>query len=335
MGIRIERRRKNLRKRTIIVLISLVFIIMILSIAVYAYSLLSIINETDISRPDTAQFLDQGIEEYIPLDEVEQKTGGITNVALFGLDRLYNEPCRTDTIMILTIDNDSNKIKLTSLMRDMYVNIPGKWPDRINAAYTYGGPGLAINTINTTFNMDIQYYASINFKGVTRLIDKLGGVDIDIKQGEIEYLNFYINELNDADSESSAPNVVQRGLQHLTGKQALGYMRIRYYGNADFERTERQRSVLTQIIDKIKKTDILKIIDVLSISLPYVETNMPKTGIISLFKTCFQYGNHVEQYRLPIDGTFRYETIKNMSVIVPDIEANSERLHEFIYEKDN
>jgi LCP family protein required for cell wall assembly len=313
-------------KKAALVILS-VFLIILLSGGVYLYSLLSGIKQVDTTNPvDNPDY-----EETVPVQKTEQIERNVINIALFGLDRRGSEASRTDTIMIATIDKDTKQIKLSSLMRDMYVDIPGRGGNRINAAYAYGGPGLAINTINSNFNMDIKYYATVDFKGLQRLIEKLGGIDINVKQGEIEYLNEPLDELNRIDPADKAPHVTKAGMQHLNGKQAVAYMRIRYYGNGDYERTERQRAVLSQIFEKVKKAGVLKLPDIVSTVLPYIETNMPKTEILSLGAASVGFNAGIQQYRLPVNGLYKGEKIRGMSVLVPDIKANAQKLHEFIF----
>lgn len=325
-------KRKIARRKAVIIIIPSIILFVFMGACTYMYSILSSIKHTDISKPpetvseeaNTAdpqpQEATEEIEEFVPLKEPEQKEGGVVNIALFGLDRRENEPCRTDTIMILSINKDNRKIKLTSLMRDMYVKIPGRKKNRINAAYAYGGPGLAINTINENFDMDIRYYASVDFKGIKSLIDKLGGTDIDLKEGEIPHIN-----------SNSEKQIENPGMNHLDGEQTLAYMRIRYYGNGDYERTERQRRVLTQLYEKVKKTGILKLPELLSTILPHVETNMSNNEIIGLSIQSLSFGSDIEQYRLPVDGSFSSQRIDGKAVLVPDLEKNTEYLHNFIY----
>lgn len=331
---------KRVKPKTVIIIIISVLLLVICSISIYVYSLLSSIKYTDISKvqdtePITSSekdyvYEDNSSEDYIVPDEkptilekTVQQSHEIKNIALFGLDRRGSEACRTDTIIITSIDKANSRIKLTSLMRDMYIDIPGKRKNRINAAYAYGGPGLAINTINQDFNMDIKYFASIDFKGVKKLIDSFGGVDINVKKGEIPYIN------SNSNFKISSP-----GMQHLNGEQALAYMRIRHYGNGDYERTERQRTVLTTLFGKVRKSGVLKFPSLVSAVLPYVETNMPKSEIIELGLAMLGFQNNIEQYRLPVEGTFKSASINRMAVLVPDVEQNTKYLHDFIYGND-
>lgn len=322
------KKRKILRKRiTILELAVLILVTAVLSI--YTYASKRPPDSQDINKP-----LDLTLDGFtsVPVvPEVEEEMEGIVNIALFGLDKRGDEISRTDTIMIVSLDGSSKKLKLVSLMRDIYVDIPGKCKDRINAAYAYGGPGLGIDTINKNFGMDIKYYVSVDFKGVYKLISKLGGVDIDIQEGEIPDLNECLDEVNCLDPENIEPHITLPGMQHLMGKQALSYTRIRYFGNGDYERTERQRKVAVQLFEKVKKMGILKFPELIASTLPYVETNIPVTEMISLGASTFKFKNDIEQYRLPVDGAFYEQYIRGMAVLVPDIEENTRMLHEFIY----
>jgi LCP family protein required for cell wall assembly len=240
----------------------------------------------------------------------------IINIALFGLDR--RQPygySRTDSIIIASIDQNNQEVKITSLMRDMYLPIPEKKSNRINAAYAIGGPLLAVKTINYNFGLDIREYVTIDFFGFEKVVDKLGGVEINVKEEEVKMCGV------------SGP-----GPQILNGEQALAYARIRYVGNADFERTERQRRVLNEVYKKIKEHGVLKLTGVVTLLLPYVETSLSDTEIFDLGAKAIKFNtNTLEQFRLPVDNTFKSQKIRGMAVLVPDIEENKKRLHEFIY----
>lgn len=310
-------------KRIVYAVISVILLIAI-GTCVYAYSLLAKIKQTNIKpsttvNPEVVQATSP-VVKVLPSEVEKGQEEGITNIALFGLDGIETETCRSDTIMIATIDRDNKKIKLTSLMRDIYVEIPGKWKDKINAAYAYGGPALAMETINKNFDIDIKYYVAVDFKGVQSLVDVLGGTDINVKEGEISHIN------------SRAENQIKSsGLQHLDGQQTLAYMRIRYFGNGDYERTERQRTVLSQLYSKAKNAGILKLGELLSSILPFVETNMSKVDIMNLALDLLRFSEQADLYRIPVDGTFSEEIIQSKWVIVPNLKENTEQLHKFIY----
>lgn len=273
---------------------------------------------------------DLGISE----DSPKSSETGVINILLFGLDsRVENKLSRSDTIMIATIDKKNQVIKLTSLMRDMYVPIPGKKDNRINAAYIFGGPSLAIKTVNTNFDLDIRHYVTVDFFGLEKIIDQVGGVTIDVKQKEIPYVNACISELNSLNKNTKPVSLLKNpGPQTLNGRQAVAYARVRKVGNGDFERTERQRRVLVELFKKAKTINPLKLPGLATTMLPYVETNLSKTEILSLGISVLGFKNKdIVQYRIPVDGTFTQKRIDGMAVLVPDLEKNKALLHDFIY----
>jgi LCP family protein required for cell wall assembly len=258
-------------------------------------------------RPLTPE--DLGITEDSP-DEQETE---VINILLFGLDRRSREETsRSDTIMIATIDKKNKTLKLTSLMRDMYVPIPGKADNRINAAYAFGGAALAIQTINTNFRLDITRYITVDFFALEQIIDRLGGVSLTITPAEAGILG------------------VSSGLQTLNGEQAVRYSRIRKIGN-DYERTKRQRTVISEMFKKAKDIHIIQYPDLIATFMPHIETNMSKMEIMSLALQLSTFKREIQQYRLPVDGTFQSRRIRGKAVLVPDIEENTQLLKQFIY----
>ncbi|MBM7583383.1 LCP family protein required for cell wall assembly [Caldicoprobacter guelmensis] len=320
-----------------------ILLVLLIASATYIYILLeqiegnSLVDSSDSSNssnsPNSPEKLtpeDLGISETAP----KASETGVINILLFGLDtREKDQISRSDTIMIATIDKKNQVIKLTSLMRDMYLPIPGKSKNRINTAYIFGGPALAIKTVNTNFDLDIRYYVTVDFFGLEKIIDQVGGIPIDVKKQEIPYINSCIAELNSLNKNTKpVPMLTQPGLQTLNGRQAVAYARVRKVGNADFERTERQRRVLIELFKKAKNLSPLKLPGLISATLPYVETNLPKTEILSLGISVLGFKNKdILQYRIPADGTFKSQYIDGMAVLVPDLEKNKALLHDFIY----
>lgn len=298
------------RRKKITISIVLVIVMIIAGGLGFAYSRLNQMKRVELPKSNE----DLGIQ--VPV--VEEKQDDIVNIALFGLDaRNPDIASRSDTIMVVSINRTTQTIKVISLMRDMYVPIPGKMDNRINAAYAVGGPALALKTINSNFGLDIRNFVTVNFFGLEKLIDKLGGVEIDVKPEEV-----------------SQCYVSRSGLQNLSGKQAVAYSRIRHVGNADYERTERQRRVLDQLFKKIKAQGALKLPGIIDTVLPEVETSLSNGQILSLAQDIIKFRtNTLEQYRLPVDGLYKSQRIREMAVLVPDIEANKQKLHEFIYGK--
>lgn len=271
------------------------------------YYIINKMNRVDkVELPKTNEEL--GITERV-------EDTGVINIALFGLDaRSVKERSRSDSMIVLSIDKKNKKVKMTSLMRDMYVNIPGRGGDRLNHAYAYGGPALAIKTINSNFGLDIKDFITINFWGLEDVIDTLGGVQIDIKPYEAKALG------------------LKEGPQILNGKQALAYSRLRYYGNGDYERTERQRRILNEIFKNVSVLSYNEVVKVIEKLLPHVQTSLSNMQIISLAKDVYDFkAESIEQYRLPVDGTFTSQRIRGMAVLVPNIEENRNKLKNFIY----
>lgn len=289
------------------------------------YGIYSFINGK-IYVPTPKDFFKTEEEKKAAEYEEEQ---GIINILLIGLDGRKNETySNTDSIILATIDTNNKRVKLTSFMRDMYVPIPGRKDNRINSAFAAGGPELLLKTINNDFGLNLQYYASINFGAFQELVEKLGGVEVDVKEKEIKEINKYIMEVNG----SNGTLLTTPGFQTLNGQQALSYCRIRHVGNNDYERTERQRRVLTELIKKAKKTSIVKLPELFTAVLPYVKTNLQTTRIMNLAYTVYRFGNiPVDNMRIPYDGTFEGRKIRGMDVLVPDLEKNAAMLDRFIF----
>jgi LCP family protein required for cell wall assembly len=314
--------KKYSTKKKILIGIAAFIVVVVAGVFLYANIMLGKIKRIEIPKTDS----ELGI---IPTPEGEKQE--VTNIAFFGLDtRSPDEETRSDVIMVVSIDEKNQKVKVSSLMRDMYVPIPGKMDNRINSAYANGGPLLAIKTINTNFGLDIRNYVKVDFFGLEKLIDKVGGVEIDVSSAEAGVLNNYIDELNILNKDKVKH--VKGGLQTLNGRQAVAYARIRYVGNADYERTERQRKVLNILFKKIKAQGALKLPGIVSELLHYVETSMAKSEMIDLGYKAIKFDtDNIDQFRLPVDGMFKSQQIRGMSVLVPDLQKNRDALHTFIY----
>ncbi|MFU0800618.1 MAG: LCP family protein [Xylanivirga thermophila] len=313
--------------------ILIILIIALVGAGAYTAIQLNRIKETPLDEIDGDNKItekDLGISDSAP----DEKDTGVINILLFGVDRrTENEKPRSDSIMIATIDKKYKCVKLTSIMRDTFLPIPGKEDNRINAAYAFGGPSLAIRTVNSNFNMDIQRYVTVNFQGMEKIIDTLGGVEIELTKGEPKVLNQYLDELNKLDKEGKkSPYIKNTGLQKLDGKQAVAYCRIRYVGNGDYKRTERQRTVLNELFKKAKTVSPMKIPELVTTIIPYIETNMSKTEMLTLGASVMGFKDkELKQFRLPVEGAYTGKKIRGMEVLVPDIEANTNLLHSFIY----
>jgi LCP family protein required for cell wall assembly len=317
---------KKKRKKTIIIY-SIIFVLLavIAGFAGSFYYELGKINNTEIPKTNEGLGINTKVQEDI---EKVDPNNEIINFALFGLDRRdKNEPSRSDAIMIATLDKKHKKIKISSIMRDLYVEVPGHGKTKLNEAYAYGGPLLAIKTLNQNLNLNIRDFVSIDFYNMEELIDSLGGVPIDIKKEEINAVNGMMTEL--AQLGGYAPPFIKKaGLQTLNGKQALAYTRTRFIGNGDYERTERQRTVLTALFNKVVQSGPAKI----SALLPFINTSIDKGEIISLGTTVLTSGiRDLEQSRFPIDGFAKDSYINGISYVTTDLKATSNHIYEYLY----
>lgn len=316
-------------KKIGLAIISIIVCILLIG-GIYIYSELGKMSENKISQDNESLGIDTTVDSTLNKKD-------ITNIALFGVDsRDENSDAgsRSDSIMVLSIDKEHNKIKIASIMRDTYVSVDDYGMTKITHAYAYGGPELAIKTINKNFDMNIKDYATVDFFGLEKIIDAIGGVDIDVQQEEIDIMNKYIKETSGI--ESKTPKyVTQYGPQALTGMQAVAYSRIRYVGNGDFERTERQRTVLNGLFDKVTNAGITTYPGLLNEVLPFLETSLSKTDILALGTSVLTNGiTDMEQLRLPEDGFCQGQTIDGVYYLVGDLDVATNDLYEFIYEED-
>lgn len=312
-------------KKLVIVLAIIVIVIPIVATG-YVYFKLNSMYDGDNK---TNEILSQS-------DYTEVK--GITNILLVGIDaRNLNEASRSDSMMILTIDNKNKSLKLTSLARDTYADIPGRGKEKLTHAYAYGGINLLLETIENNFEVNLNDYVIVNFFGFVDIIDALGGLEIDVKSDEIEELNTYIVNGQSIDKVAEDKNVVtikKSGLQTLNGYQSLAYARIRYNDSA-FGRDERQRQIIEATIKKIKEVSPLKLPSVLDSVLPYIKTNMNASRMIKLGTTSLSMGNlNIKQLEFPVP----YEPYSTGGILEGkgwvlqfDPDKNLPVLHDFIF----
>lgn len=324
------------KKRIILkVLLGFTSLLLIISIASYAYlhSLLNLMNRNDpsatISPEDEFFETDENGEgEWMNPDDIlwpEDDNGvirdkNIINILLIGQDRRPGESrARSDSMMILSINRKTGSVRIISLMRDMYVQIPGYSDNRINASYAFGGMKLLNDTIRKNFLLHIDGNIEVDFDGFTQGIDTIGGVEISLTKREAEHLR-----------SRGFPNAVE-GKNHMDGKMALAYSRIRKIGD-DFGRTERQRNVILSAVQKIRAASIPQMIALANKVLPFVTTDMSNDQIMSLVLIAAQADlNNIEQHRIPVDGSYKNARIRGMSVLVPDLIVNRQELKRIIY----
>ena len=254
------------------------------------------------------------------------------NILLLGCDSYTkNSYQRTDSMIILSINLARGEVKLTSLMRDTWITVPGTNRHRkLTELCAVGGPELTIRAINENFGMDISDYALISMQGIAEIIDLIGGLDLDITEAERKALN---KGLFDLSSLSGMEQLQESGEGvHLNGNQATAYARIRKI-DSDYVRTERQRTVLLAIADKIKNgASAGTLLTIVTTLMGYVDTNLSLTEIMTIASVGMKLDlSTVEQYRVPVDGTFDSGTFNGVWCIKPNFEKNTNLLHSFIY----
>ncbi|SMC94762.1 LCP family protein [Pedobacter nyackensis] len=267
-------------------------------------------------------------------DKVKAMVNPPVNIALFAVDkRKEDDKANSDVIMVISIDQQNGKIKMSSIMRDTYVNIDGHGMGKINAAYALGGPQLAIKTINQSFDLDIKDYINVDFYSAAKIVDALGGVNVNVKQPELSYLNNYLDELAIYE-KIPAIHVNQAGLQKLSGRQAVAYTRIRGVGNGDYERTERQRSVLVALFSKMKSSGQEMFSAFASEVLPNLETSMANFTLMKFAGSVLNSENKIiDQARFPLDGESVGKRINNIWYLTTDLKTTTNSIHNFIYKK--
>lgn len=319
-----KRSEKNKKRKKIwtIILASMVGLFIVAAGAGYLY-VNNVLNKIDKVDIDESKL---GINE-----ELSKKYGKVQNIALFGVDSTDGGHGRSDSTMILTIDREHKKLKITSLMRDSYVAIDGHGNDKLNHAYAFGGPELAIRTINQNFGLNIRDFVTVNFSSLPKIIDTLGGINIDIDSEELKYINDYISDLNRL-NKTNVSSITKTGLQKLNGTQAMAYCRIRYTSGGDYKRTERHREVLEKLFEGIREVSIAKYPTILNDLMPMVKTSLSTSEILSLGTDMVNMGKGLEQDRFPKDSDAKSAMINNVYYLQFDKEVTKDKLHKWIFE---
>ena len=298
-----HRHRRGL-KIAIIVTLSLLLVI---AGAAYAYwqSLMgnvNIINPTDETLPSEYNVPTETLANPVPQEKK------IRNILLLGVDSREEEVMQSnsDTMMILTIDEINNTIKLTSLQRDMLVYEPGKdTPVKINSANTHGGPLLAMRVVNDTFRLNITNYVVVNMRGMEAIIDIAGGVTVPVEEDEVYHVNQMVGYQNYIFPETpESPLLTGPGVQLLNGRQAVAFARIRKLDN-DYQRMSRQRVVIQALLDRFMAAGVGTKSQMISGGLAYITTNLNKTQLTSIGMTTVPMMKRtIEQMQIPINGYF-------------------------------
>ena len=263
--------------------------------------------------------------------------GHVRSVLVIGTDgRSADDRGRSDSMILVSLNSRTNEIIMTSFMRDSYVEIPDNGWDKLNAAYAYGGPELLMDTIEYNFDVRIDDYVSVDFASFVSVVDAVGGIDIEVSDAEAEQINIIlISEVNELMGDDRNADLLSSGGKlHLNGKQALSYSRIRNVGNNDFERTERQRRVMSLIFAKLKTFRPTMFKNLASDVIPDVSTNMNslKMYLLSL-RAPFAMGYKTKQIQIPAEGTYQGADVDVGSVLELDRNENSRIIEQEVFSK--
>lgn len=275
----------------------------------------------------------------------------IKNILIIGSDtRDPSTKGRTDVMMIMSVNTDKKVITMTSLMRDMYLPLVGYYNDgskmynddepdglyreKLNAAYVFGGPELLMDTIEYNFGLEIDDYIYIDFSSFTKIADSIGGITVEVTEEEVEAMNECTREQNRLNGDPEKKDYLKKGGKvELNGNQTLSYARMRRVGNADFQRTQRQRTVLTKMKEKLNDVSIFTKLGFMKAVLSSLTTNMSRSDLFFYgYKAPFYLGYEVKELRIPADGEFEYGEHNGQSTLDVDIEKCRKRIKEAIFD---
>ena len=328
-----EKRKRSLWKK--ILLLSVIEILTLVMIVCAGY----VVRYMNI-KPEVQFNIKNVKNQNIDVTKQEQMQGYWT-IAVFGVDSRdggVGRGANADVQLIVCIDRATGAVKLASVFRDTYLNLAaGSRFAKINEAYADGGPEQAVAALNKNLDLDIEHYATFNWRAVADVITMLGGVDIDITEKEFKYMNAYIHETS-IESKVNVKNpaaeyIKKPGMQHLDGVQAVAYARLRYMDD-DFTRTKRQREVISQVLDKAKKADLATLTNVIDTVLPQIAFNVDVGDILELAKGVNKY-NIVGSEGFPYDLRTQMMGKKGDCVIPLSLASNVTKLHEYLFGDEN
>lgn len=272
-------------------------------------------------------------KQDIAVNDLAEGVGeGYTNFALFGGDSRTGEldlGIRTDSIIIASLNNKTREVKMVSVYRDTLMELTDGSLNKCNSAYSFGGPKGAIDMLNMNLDLEIEDYVTVDFAAITDVIDLLGGIEIDVMEAEIPYINKYVGETAKV-AGKKAVKIEESGIQLLDGVQATTYARIRSTKGGDFKRAERQRYVIEKIVEKVLKSNLTTINKIIDAVLPKIKTSLSATEILDYAKTFNRY-KLGDNKGFPMDKTTDNLDGIGDTVIPVTLEDNVAKLHEFLY----
>lgn len=281
----------------------------------------SIEKETDPIEPDfTGEVLDPTEITWSTLPpETVPKEDHIINILLIGQDRRPGQGRqRSDSMILCTVNKKTGHLTMTSFLRDLYVQIPGYQDNRLNVAYVFGGMPLLNEALWVNFGVQVDGNIEVDFSGFERIVDAMGGVDVEMTAAEVKWLSNHNWGL-------------KTGVNHLNGEQALTFARIRKL-DSDFGRTDRQRAVLTAMLKQMRNCSLEELMKVVETAMGIVTTDMEDAEILGLVVELFPLLKdiQIDTQHIPAEGTYRGVYVRGMAVLVPDLDANRELLNQTI-----
>ena len=325
-----ERRKKEKHPVRNFFLMLLVLIVALSgAFLIYMRSLLQTVDSVD---------LENALESSISAQVREDRTmAGYQNIALFGVDSreqdLLSGDNRSDTIMICSVNKKTGETRLVSVYRDTLLNIGGGEYRKCNAAYAYGGPQQAVAMLNSNLDLNITDFVTIGFEGLAETIDALGGIDLEITEEEMEYMNSYMDDMY-YEIGTDYDEVTDWGMQHLSGIQATAYCRIRYTEGDDFRRAERQRTVLMLTMEKAKKANPIRLAAAAGAVLRRTATSLSSTELM-FFILRARTMDITESTGFPTEEDRMFATINGESCVVPYyLTTNVKKLHRTLFDQE-
>ena len=324
-----KRKKKKHPVRSFLLALLVVIVSLSGALLIYMRSLLQTVDSVDLENA-----LESSISPQVRQDRT---MAGYQNIALFGVDSreqdLLSGDNRSDTIMICSVNKKTGETRLVSVYRDTLLNIGGGDYRKCNAAYAYGGPQQAVAMLNSNLDLNITDFVTIGFEGLAETIDALGGIDLEITEEEMEYMNSYMDDMY-YEIGTEYEEVTDWGMQHLSGIQATAYCRIRYTEGDDFRRAERQRTVLMLTMEKAKKANPVRLAAAAGAVLGRTATSLSSTELM-LFILRARMMDITESTGFPTEEDRMFATINGESCVVPYyLTTNVKKLHRTLFDQD-
>ena len=287
----------------------------------------------EVLTPEQEAELEQKMAEFSEAEPITND-GDVYNVLLVGVDRRDTSWAgNSDSMILMSLNYEKEQISMISLMRDTYVDIPGIGMRKLNAAHANGAGPLLLETVTKNYKIQVDRYVSVDFNSMIDIIDKVGGVELTLSKDEVRVANNYVKEMcNLKKLDPTSYYFIKEGTKTCSGIQAVAYARLRYVGTADYERTERQRTVLTKIMKKMKPMSLTELYAFAEDVLPLVTHNIPEDemwGLLAKAPSIFQYD--LVKDRIPYDGMYKVIYVKKQDMLVPDWESTIAKLKETLY----